>query len=80
MSTLSKRRLSKGGNNLLGVIVDEEEQQVLRGSGRKSIGGRKSFGGKDSTNKKNSHEDAAKQLRLAQMYSRIIQMSTENVV
>jgi hypothetical protein len=76
MSSQSKRRLSNGGN-LLGAIVDDEEEQVFRSnSRRRSSTGSK---GKGSATRKSPNRDPEKQQRLAQMYSRIIQMSTENV-
>jgi len=69
---------------MLAAIVDDDDdvEQVLRSAHRKSFG-RSSLGsrGKDSSHsKKSPYRDPEKQLRLAQMYSKIIQMSTENKI
>ena len=77
----SKRRLSNG-NNLFGLTMDCSETEPRSVPGKSST--RKSFGrGRLSTESKNSSfkspTTVEKQARLAQMYSKIIQMATDNV-
>lgn len=78
MSSSGKRRLSNGGA-LLGLVMEENEEETTRIISSSKSRRRSSIGGKGSS-RKSPGFDPEKQQRLAQMYSKIIQMSTENKI